>query len=174
MCQQTCQNHGRRCHTRCGKTVWPSAPRRRLVSAFREGVGSNPTAFIFCAVDDVESRNLDWQFHSSTTSRNYSLIIPRRLPMVCLSIKRPVPLESRGESGWWSDVTSTHGTSKHAAVRFLLPADGIIHGRISLVETCFRAVTNYQNFQGDHFAQFSSKTGLSRPHREGMIPCEVF
>ena len=158
----------------CGKTVWPSAPSRRLVAAFREDVGWNPTAFIFCSVDDVESRSLDWLFHSSTTSRNYSLTGPRRLPIACLSIKRPMSLVSRGQLGWWSDVTSTHGAWKHAAVRFRLRVDGIIHGRISLEVICFRAVTNYQNIQGDHFAQFSSKTGLSRPHREVMTPCEAF
>ena len=29
--------------------------------------------------------------------------------------------ESRGESGWCSDVTSIHGAWRHAGVRFLLP-----------------------------------------------------
>ncbi len=30
-------------------------------------------------------------------------------------------LRSRGDSGWCSDVTSTHGAWRHAGVRFLLP-----------------------------------------------------
>ena len=32
-------------------------------------------------------------------------------------------LYGRGESGWCSDVTSTHGAWRHAGVRFLLPGD---------------------------------------------------
>jgi hypothetical protein len=52
--------------------------------------------------------------------------------------------------------------------------DGIIHSRISLEVICFRSITNYQNIYRDHLAQYSSKTALSRAHREGMIPCEVY
>jgi hypothetical protein len=35
-------------------------------------------------------------------------------------------------------------------------------------------MTKYQNIYGDHLAQCSSKPALSRAHREGMIPCEVY
>jgi len=38
-------------------------------------------------------------------------------PQLCLW------LTCRGESGWCSDVTSTHGAWRHAGVRFLLPGD---------------------------------------------------
>jgi hypothetical protein len=77
-----------------------------------------------CADADVENRNLDWQFHSSTTSRSPSPFRPRRLPMVCLIIKAQLSLHSRGESGWCSDVTSIHGARRHAGVRLLpLPDD---------------------------------------------------
>ena len=34
-------------------------------------------------------------------------------------------LSSRGESGWCSDVTSTHGAWRHAGVRFLLSGERI-------------------------------------------------
>jgi hypothetical protein len=118
VCQQTCQNHCRRCHTRCGKPVWPSGPRRWLKA--REGVGSNPTAVIFCDVADAESRNQYWQFHSSATSHKPSPVRLLQLPMVCLIIKAPLSLFSWGESGWCSDVTSTHAAWRHAGIRFLL------------------------------------------------------
>ena len=41
-------------------------------------------------------------------------------------LQRGIPLRrrsvvGRGESGWCSDVTSTHGAWRHAGVRFLLP-----------------------------------------------------
>ena len=36
-------------------------------------------------------------------------------------------LESRGESGWCSDVTSTHGAWRHAGVRFPLSGVFITH-----------------------------------------------
>jgi hypothetical protein len=76
---------------------------------------------VCCA--DVENRNLDWPFHSSTTSRSPSPFRPRRLPMVCLIIKAPLSLHSRGESGWCSDVTSIHGAWRHAGIRLFLPGD---------------------------------------------------
>jgi hypothetical protein len=82
-----------------------------------------PTAVIFCDVADVESRSLYWQLHSSTTSHKPSPVRPLQLPMVCLIIKAPLSLFSRGESGWCSDVTSTHGAWRHAGIRFLLPGD---------------------------------------------------
>ncbi len=81
--------------------------------------------------------------------------------------------------GWcWAEIQQFAlvglSSSLHAAACNALGAsDGIIHGRISLEVICVRAITNYQNIQGDHLAQFSSKTALSRAHREGTIPCEV-
>jgi hypothetical protein len=119
VCQQTCQNHRRRCHTRFGKTVWPRSLRRWLEVTFREGVGSNPKTVISCAVADVESRSLDWQFHSSRASQSRSPFGPRQLPM--LSIAAPLSLHSRGESRWCSDVTSTRRAWRLASFRFLLP-----------------------------------------------------
>jgi hypothetical protein len=91
--------------------------------AIPRGHGLEPTADICCAVADVESRKLDWQFHSSTTSQSPSPVRPRQLRMVCLIIQAPLSLHSRGESGWCSDVTSTHGAWRHAGIRFLLPGD---------------------------------------------------
>ena len=67
--------------------------------AIPRGRGLKLTAFIFFAVADVQSRNLDWQFHSSTISRSPPTFRPRRLPIVGLIIKAPLSLHSRGESG---------------------------------------------------------------------------
>ena len=39
-------------------------------------------------------------------------------------------LSGRGESGWCSDMTSTHGAWRHAGVRFLL--SGVIPGHVSI------------------------------------------
>jgi hypothetical protein len=66
-------------------------------------------------------------------------------------------------------------SSPHSeACKALGASDGVIHSRVSLEVICFRAITNYQNTYGDHLAQYSSKTALSRAHREGMIPYEVY
>ena len=77
MCQQTCQNHSRRCHARRGKTVGPSALRRWLLAPSRKGVGSNPTASSVCVVVGVE--------------REISIgnVITRQLPTVSVSMKLP-------------------------------------------------------------------------------------
>jgi hypothetical protein len=103
--------------------VKSSGLRRWLTATFREGVGSTPKVVICCYVADVESRNLDWECHSSATSRSPSPVRPRHLPMVCLIIKAPLSLYSRGASGWCLDVTSGHGAWRHAEGRFLLPGD---------------------------------------------------
>ena len=45
----------------------------------------------------------------------------------CMSCSFNFRLPSRGESGWCSDMTSTHGAWRHAGVRFLL--SGAFHVR---------------------------------------------
>jgi hypothetical protein len=48
-------------------------------------------------------------------------------------------LQSRGESGWCSDVTSTHGAWEHAGVRFLLSGAR----RMPSALKCFSAQTSH-------------------------------
>jgi hypothetical protein len=126
VCQQTCQNHRRRGHTQCGKTVWRSGPRRWLQAPFRKGMGSSPTAVICCVVGDVESRNLEWLCHCATSSRSCSLFRPRQLPMVCSSIKAPLSLHRRSESGWYSGVTCKGSIPppRRSIQRYVLHSDG--------------------------------------------------
>ena len=63
--------------------------------------------------------------------------IPRYVSVQSLNQNREVRLYSgRGESGWCSDVTSTHGAWRHARVRFLLP--GVALPSVSLADTLRR------------------------------------
>ena len=52
----------------------------------------------------------------------------------------------RGESGWCSDVTSTHGAWRHAGVRFLLPGEWL---KESLFLVAFPTVS--QGLKFEHF-----------------------
>ena len=89
-------------------------------------------------------------------------------------------MERANLPGWcWAEIQQFalvgSSSSLHSeACNALGASDGIIHGRISLEAICFRAITYYQNIQGDHLAHFSSKTAPGRAHREGVTPCEVF
>ena len=50
--------------------------------------------------------------------------------------------EGRGESGWCSDVTSTHGAWRHAGVRFLLFGEHCPN----LLRTGFSAFESHAHF----------------------------
>ena len=55
-------------------------------------------------------------------------------------VERNKKSSGRGESGWCSDVTSTHGAWRHAGVRFLLLGDfkpSLQHHLLGLNNTCF-------------------------------------
>ena len=57
-----------------------------------------------------------------------------RSPILAATIVGPPTHHGRGESGWCSDVTSTHGAWRHAEVRFLLP--GVCQPGESLCQRC--------------------------------------
>ena len=51
-------------------------------------------------------------------------------------------LLGRGESGWCSDMTSTHGAWRHAGVRFLLFGDALIILWLVSTSTCKNILFN--------------------------------
>ena len=79
-----------------------------------------------------------------------------RSPMIAASIVGPPTHHGRGESGWCSDVTSTHGAWRHAGVRFLLP--GICHPGEGVCE-------RYDRFANCHMHANSTIFQMARgPH----------
>ena len=106
------------------KTVWPSGLRRWLKAPFRKGAGSNPAAVILLKTATY------WHTQISTPIAMECKISLRSVVAATAQTIRtaftgehdmvPFILASRGESGWCSDVTSTHGAWRHAGVRFPL------------------------------------------------------
>jgi hypothetical protein len=89
-------------------------------------------------------------------------------------------VETANLPGWfWAEVQQFalvgSSSSLHAeACNALGASDGVIRRRSCLEVIGFPALTIYQNIYGDHLAQCSSKTALSRALRESMIPREVY